>query len=157
MKCPYSSHVYNVLYLTIIIIVSLFLPYFTFPWSRFHYCSMCSCVVHYNIIEKKHVYVCTLHADCFIFVWKRYVSWVHESTRFVYVFHVSVLICVCVSACVPVSLMVPGGRPVSISRQQALVLCQSIDGPPVLDSRPLPTVTRWVYVWQCVNVCVIDI
>lgn len=72
-------------------------------------------------------------------------------------FHVSVLICVCVSACVPVSLMVPGGRPVSISRQQALVLCQSIDGPPVLDSRPLPTVTRWVYVWQCVNVCVIDI
>ncbi len=63
----------------------------------------------------------------------------------------------CVSVCVPVSIMVPGGRPASISRQQALVHCLSIDGPPVLDSRPLPTVTgRDAYMYGCVCVSVTD-
>ncbi len=57
--------------------------------------------------------------------------------RFVHVFHADAG---CVSVCVPVSIMVPGGRPASISRQKALVHYPSIDGPPVLDSRPLPTV-----------------
>lgn len=66
----------------------------------------------------------------------------HEGTRFAYVFNVDVL-CIFVGVClsVPLSLMVPGGRPASISRQQALVLYPSIDGPPALDSRPLPMVT----------------
>lgn len=37
--------------------------------------------------------------------------------------------------------MVPGGRPASISEQQALVHCPSIDGPPVPDGGLLPAVT----------------
>lgn len=84
--------------------------------------------------------------------------WVHATSRFVYVVHATAL-CVldmCVSVCVPVSIMVPGGRPASISRQQALVHCLSIDGPPVLDSRPLPTVTGqdgYMYGCVCVYVC----
>lgn len=49
--------------------------------------------------------------------------------------------CVCVSVWVPGSVMVPGGRPASISEQQALVHCPSIDGPPVPDGGLLPAVT----------------
>lgn len=60
-----------------------------------------------------------LHVDCSVFVFVN----------------------VCVSAWVPGSVMVPGGRPASISEQQALAHCPSIDGPPVPDGGLLPAVT----------------
>lgn len=52
--------------------------------------------------------------------------------------------------------MVPGGRPASISEQQALVHCSSIDGPPVLDSGLLLTVTGQIGPCVCVCVFVIE-
>lgn len=114
---------------------------------------MCSALNTHARSYFTYMYVWCFEPASIYYVYKLCVQAI---TRFVYVLHFGILMCVCVlyvCVCVPLSIMVPGGRPASISRQQALVHCPSIDGPTVLDSRPLPMVTgQDGYMYGCVCV-----